>query len=84
MTNQTDMTPEADNELPPELRHLARPECARSACHALHMWQRHRDTDRLYCRRCARMINEACGEELVLDEWSSRPTDGADGAGPQA
>lgn len=39
--------------------------CARKVCAAPHEDMRHKHSGFLYCRRCARMINEACGQTLV-------------------
>lgn len=39
--------------------------CARTACDQWYDNMKHRDTALLYCRRCARLINEACKTQLV-------------------
>ncbi len=46
--------------------------CARKVCAASlgeHENMRHKHSGYLYCRPCARAINKACGEQLVVRDF---------------
>ena len=40
--------------------------CARTACEKLHQSWQHKDTGLMYCTSCARKINDAAGEKIVV------------------
>ena len=40
--------------------------CARAACDNLHQSWQHKDTGFMYCTSCARKINDAAGEKIVV------------------